>query len=144
MKLDINTVVKEIVTELDNAGYEVDKMKYVDHRPEKKLSPENLAGKKFGYAEIYTRYHVYHIHLVTAEKEDGKGEKGETIKTELNCTAQLRQLIEGENDDRRTQLSFGHAPGKGEELKKLIAGILEHEHKLKKENPKFSKYWANY
>lgn len=134
--MDINSVVKEIVTELDNAGYEVDKMKYVDGRPEKKLSPENLAGKKFGYAEVYTRRHVYHIYLVTAEKED------EAVKTELNCTAQLRQLVEGENDDRKTQLSYIHATEGA--LKNLITGILEHENKLKKENPKFGKYWANY
>lgn len=131
--MDINSVVKEIVTELDNAGYEVDKIKYVDSRPEKKLSPENLAGREFGYAEVYTRSHVYHIYLVTAEEED---------KTELNCTAQLRQLVEGEDDDRRTQLSYGYATDKV--LKKLKIEILEHEHKLKKENPKFSKYWANY
>lgn len=135
--MDINTVVKEIVTELDNAGYEVDKMKYVDHRPERKLDPEHLVGKKFGYAEVYTRRHVYHISMETAEKENDT-----EVETELNCTAQLRQLVERENDDRRTQLSYGHATE--EAFKKLKTAILEHEHKLKKENPKFSKYWANY
>lgn len=134
--MDINTVVKAVVTELDNAGYEVDKIKYVDHRPEKKLSQENLAGKKFGYAEVYTRNHVYHIDLETSEKDD------EVVKTELNCTVQLRRLVKGENDDRRTQLSYGYATE--EALKTLIVGMLECEHKLKIENPMFSKYWANY
>lgn len=130
-------IVKEIVTDLDNAGYEVEKIKYVDHRPEKKLNTVNLTGRKFGYAEVYTMRHVYHIYLVTAEKENDT-----EAETELNCTAQLRQLIEWEEDDRRTQLSCGHATE--ETFKKLKVAILEHEHKLKKENPKFSKYWLNY
>ena len=143
--MDIKSVVKDTVTELDKTGYEVDKIKYVDGRPEKKLSKESLAGNKFEHAEVYTRYHVYHVNLVTSEKDeqDEQDEQGEQDEqTELNCTAQLRQLVEGENDDRRIQLSYGHATE--EALKNLISAMLDHECKLRKENPKFSQYWANY